>query len=192
MRSHLLKARTKLLLLALMFTCVLGLSFYFATLVQTNPAVQQFISQFGYFGIMTLAVISGLNALIPIPAATFVPVFEAAGLWLPLIVFALAVGTTIADTLGYLFGHYSKSVISEKYPKTHAYVERITNSRKRWLLPLVFLYAAIIPFPNELIVIPIALSGVRFQLIVIPLILGNLINQGALAYGVSNLFTLLI
>ena len=153
-----------------------------------NPAALHVLSEFGYFGVVVTAIIAGLNTFIPLPAATFTPLFMAAGLSFPLIIVALAVGTLIADYIGYTLGRVSREVFIEKHPKSFAFFSRLQEGN-RWLLFLVvLLYAAFAPFPNELILIPLALSGLRFITIIVPLLIGNLMHQTIFSYGITSLF----
>lgn len=166
-------------------------SLYLADYVTESDIARSIVANFGYFGILVIAVISGINVLIPVPAATFVPIFTAAGLWLPFIIILLVVGTTIADLLGYFVGRWSRDFTATHYPNTYERVLTINNHHHVWLLPAIFLYAALIPLPNEAVIIPVALVGVRFKTILLPLMVGTLINQTALALGANNIFLFL-
>ncbi len=182
---------TRLLILITLFLAVVAAAFFLADFVSTNNIAQNIINQFGYFGVFVLAVISGINILIPVPAATFTPVFQAAGLWMPIIILTLALGTLVADLIGYILGKWSKSYVEEHYPHSYRRIAYLYEHHYTLLLPLVFVYAAVVPFPNEAILIPLAIMGFKFRQLVIPLILGNIVNQAALAYGASNIFMLL-
>jgi len=166
-------------------------SLYLAQFVTTSASAREIISDFGYFGILMMAIVSGLNVLLPVPAATFTPVFVAAGLWLPLIILALVVGTTIADLIGYVFGKWSREFAVDHYPKTYKRIMSLCTKRHIFLLPFVLAYAAFVPFPNEAVIIPLALIGIRFTHIFIPLILGTTINQSVLALSTTGVFSVL-
>jgi len=180
---------SKILFAVIIIVLILTGSFFLAAYVRDSVAAQALVSQFGYIGVLMLAVVSGLNAFIPIPAATFTAVFTAAGLTLPLIVVMLVLGTIIADFTGYIFGRWGRELITHKYPRTHRTVTSAAQKHRRWLPFLITGYAAFIPFPNEAVIIPLALSGIRFEMMLIPLLIGNTINQAALAYGIQNIFS---
>ena len=57
--------------LATLFVCALLLSLYLSETVANNAAIQILIERYGYIAIVGMAVIAGLNALVPVPAATF-------------------------------------------------------------------------------------------------------------------------
>ena len=178
-------------LLGTLITAVWVAALFLADYVANSAMAQNLVSQFGYLGILVIAMVSGLNLLVPVPAAAFVPIFTAAGFALPLIIAVLVIGTTIADMIGYFIGRWSKDFVEEHYPRTFSRMKVLDERHHNWVLPVVFLYAALLPFPNEAIIIPLALIGFRFQAFLIPLILGNIINQTALALGATNIFSLL-
>lgn len=188
--SHARRRRTVRLVLlgVLLFGLFLG-ALFLAQYVEHNAAAQALVSQFGYAGIVFLALVAGLNVILPIPAASFTPVFLAADLSMPLIILSLVVGTIIADFIGYLIGRFGHTFVSTHYPKTQQKLRTIREQHRRWLLPFVGFYAAFVPFPNEAMLIPLAVSGVRFSALLIPLLIGNAINQTILAYGINNFFT---
>ena len=182
---------TRITLLSILITSIWVCSLYLANFVANNDLAQELVAQFGYLGVVAIAVVSGLNILVPVPAAAFVPIFTAAGLWMPLIIAALVLGTTIADAIGYYFGRWSKSFVEAHYPHTYTRIKVLDERHHNWILPVTFLYAALLPFPNEAIIIPLALLGFRFRTFIWPLVLGTIINQTALAYGANNIFELM-
>lgn len=159
-----------------------------AEAVQNSPELQESIAGLDYFGVTLLAIVAGLNVFIPLPAGTFAPIFVEAGLWMPFIIVALTLGTIIADYIGYVFGRWGRVGISEKYPKLMAYYENLITRHHFWLLPAVFIYASFSPLPNDAIILPLAILGMRFRTILIPLTLGNLLYHTMFSYGAQNLF----
>jgi len=174
--------------LLLILTAVASGAFLIAEYTLTHTEFQNQVASFGYLGITILAMVAGLNVIVPIPAATFTPVFTAAGLTLPLIVLSLTIGTLLADFIGYAFGKLSRETVATKYPALVARLEHIYEHKRSWLLPVVFLYASFVPIPNEALVIPLAFLGVRWYTLVLPLFVGNFINQAIYAYGFQNVF----
>lgn len=162
-------------------------AFSLANYVTTNETAQSYIVGSGYGGIILFAILTGLS-IIPIPAVTFTPVFVAGGLALPFIIMALIVGICIADGLGFYFGHYSKSFVIKKFPESYRVVHNIYTKRRRLVVPMVCLYIAFVPLPNEFVLIPLGVIGIPFRSLIAPIILGNAINQTYLALGIQNLF----
>tara|TARA_B100000508_G_scaffold82425_2_gene64025 strand:+ start:3342 stop:3914 length:573 start_codon:yes stop_codon:yes gene_type:complete len=173
---------TKQVVLAFLFMVAFIGVFIISGSLSQNEQVALAVQEFGYVGVVIVSVIAGLNIVVPIPAATFTPIFTAAGLAIPLVIAALTVGTLIADFTGYLLGNISRGMVEKKHPKIQAFFINLKENRGRLVVPVVLLYAAFAPFPNEALLIPLGLAGVRFTAIVIPLIVGNLINQTYLVY----------
>jgi membrane protein YqaA with SNARE-associated domain len=179
--------------LALMAVLVVvaGGALFFAEYLLRHPDLQAQVASLGYVGVVVIATIAGLNVLLPIPAVAFTPIFTAAGLSLAGIILALTIGTLLADFIGYVFGRISRDTLIHKYPKFIIQLEHIHKHHRKWLIPIVFLYAAFIPVPNEALIIPLALLGVTWRTMMFPLFLGNLVNQAIYAYGMHTAFRLL-
>lgn len=176
-----------LLLLVVLLT-VTTVALYTAQFIENSASAQVIISELGYGGVILIAIIAGINVIVPVPAVTLTPIFTSAGLLLPWIILSLTVGTLIADFLGFLFGKWSRDHIYQHYPRTVASIEKIYINYPRLIVPLVFLFAAFMPLPNEVLVIPLALLSVRWRLMILPLFFGNLINQTIYAYGIDSVY----
>ena len=179
--------RLKQLLVIVFVVGLFGPALWAAQGLTTNESLRETVASFGYLGVLLTGIVSGLNTIVPVPGATFSPLFTAAGLTIPLIIFFLALGTLIADFISYLLGRASRELLSERYPKIVTYFTRLRTNHKRLLFPMVTLYAAFVPFPNEAILIPLAFTGIRFVHLLLPLIIGNILHQALLVYGIAGL-----
>lgn len=164
------------------------LALFLAQWIVTSPQAQATITSLGYGGVVLVAIIGGLNIFLPIPAFTLTPIFTAAGLSLPLIILALTIGTIIADYIGYLFGHISKPILYSRYPRVITHLENSITTKPKLLIPITFVFAAFIPLPNEVLIIPVAVLGVKFRRIFLPLLFGNLLNISIYATGMQTIF----
>jgi membrane protein YqaA with SNARE-associated domain len=171
---------------------VLAVTFYLAFTIEQNPAAQNILATIGYPGVFILALIIGLNPFMPVPAATFTPIFLSAHLSLPLIIVALTFGTIAADSLGYLFGHVSKSYVRRAHPRIYRFFKNLYTKHHPYVLPVVCFYSAFIPLPNELFLLPLAVLGMPFRTLLIPILIGDAISQTLMALGVQNIFWLLL
>jgi membrane protein YqaA with SNARE-associated domain len=168
--------------------CVLAITFYVATTIEKNPALQNILATIGYPGVYILALIIGLNPFMPVSAATFTPMFLAAHLSLPLIIVTLTLGTITADGLGYLFGHVSKSYVRHAHPRIYQFFKSLYTKHRSSVLPVVCLYSAFVPLPNELFLLPLAVLGMPFRTLLIPVLIGDTISQTLMALGIQNIF----
>lgn len=184
MRRH----TTHLLLALFAVIAVCAASFLLADYVQDSQAAQELVDQFGYAGIFAIAVLTGLNTFVPIPTATFTPVFLSAGFPLWTIIVTFVLGTVLADAIGYLIGVGGRHVSELRYPTFQKRLARVARDHHRLILPGVFLLAAFAPMPNEIFIIPLAIAGVRFKKLLLPLLLGTIVHQTLFAFGFAELF----
>ena len=164
----------------------------FAQYITADENARAFVQEFGYLGVVITAFIAGLNAIVPVPAGSFVPIFIAAGLAMPLIIVALVIGTMLADLLAFFIGMKGRELTIEDYPRVLAFTEWLRRDTDRYIIPGVFLYAAFSPLPNELILVPLAIAGVRLRVLFLPLLVGTILYQTAFALGAQSLVSYLL
>lgn len=153
--------------------------------------VRELAIGFGYPGLLIAAAASGFNLLVPVPIVAFFPFLMEVGFHRVGTVAVIALGMTLGDLIGYLLGRVTREALA---PRAHGVVRRLERVRERHhLLPFVvmFLYAAFAPIPNELLVIPLAF--LRYPLIGIftAVLLGNIIFNGLVAFGVFRVFEMI-
>lgn len=168
---------------------VMGAALHASHYLSQQTAVVSLVESIGYLAVFGLAIISGLNPVVPIPAATLTPVFLAADLTVIGIILALAVGTTIADALAYVIGHVVRTALPTDTAR-HRFIARaqlFLDAHPQLLLPVVFFYAAFVPFPNEALLIPLAAAGVSWRILIMPFMLGTTLHQTLLVNGVTLL-----
>jgi membrane protein YqaA with SNARE-associated domain len=171
------------------FIFLFGLALWFADEIKDNEAAQHLVRNFGYWGVFILAVVSGFNVIVPVPAMSFLPVFLAAGLSTGMIVVVVSIGMTMGDGVGYILGKLGREAISvKKRPRWLNRFETLVNQYRFGLPVFVFLYAAFIPLPNELVVIPAAATGEKWWAILVPVLFGNIIMNVLFALGITSLF----
>lgn len=174
-----------------LFVCALFIgALFLADHIASNSTAQIMVEQFGYFGILAISIVSGLNLLLPLPAPLFVPVFTAAGYPLISVIATIAIGITIADSIAYCIGVLGKKFTEQHHPKVLAFLKRIQEQNHVFIIPVVFLYSALVPLPNEIIMIPLAMMGFAYTKIIIPFVLGTIVYVSVLAYGAQNIFEL--
>lgn len=174
-------------------TAILAAAFIFLIILTANQLMQdeqarQFVNDFGYIGVVVISFVAGLNAIVPVPAGSFVPIFTAAGLELPMIIMALIIGTTLADMLAWYVGVLGRKLTIESYPRLVALIDRIRKQHTWVIIGFVFVYASIAPIPNEVILVPLALAGIRLRTLITPLVLGTIVYQTIFALSAQSLF----
>ncbi len=166
---------------------IIAASFYFSRLIQENAFAHDIIASFGHISILMTGFVAGLNLLVPVPAISFLPVFLAAGFPEWEIILLIALGATIADGAAYVIGRAGRAVMETTTEKKIArWVARIHDEYAWMGYPLVFLFAAFAPLPNEVIIIPLAFLGYRFLPIFLLALAGNLLFNTLAALGVMG------
>lgn len=184
MRSKILEGVVSLIALAL---AVWG-ALYLGRLAHENVFIQEAVRQFGYFGIFVVAVLSGFNLAVPIPAISFLPLFLESGLNVVIAVAIITLGMTVADSIAYMIGRAGRGFVNLNHP----ILRRLDKLRTRYYLaPVIVLgfFAALVPFPNEILVFPLGFLGYRLRILLLPLLLGNAVFNALSAVGVVSLFS---
>jgi membrane protein YqaA with SNARE-associated domain len=153
-----------------------------------NDVIREMVVRYGYGGIFVIALISGFNIVVPVPAVAFVPLFVASGMDFAATVGVIVVGVTVADLVAYLLGRAGRELDVMKHGKM---VKRLAAWRaKHYWTPIWVMgfYAAFAPLPNELIAIPLGLMNYPLRHVVPPLLLGNLVFNLLASYGMRAVF----
>ncbi len=130
----------------------------------------------GYLLVFLIASAGGLSTFTSVALYTTVATLAAGGLN-PLLLGAFAgTGLTIGDSLFFLIGlegrRASSGALEARLQRMAAWFGR----RPEWALRLaIFVYAGLTPLPNDLMVMTIAASGIRYRLILPSLLAGNLV-----------------
>ena len=179
---------TKLTITLAAFLIIVVMAFWLGKTAGENEQIQQFILRFGYLGIFLASLLSGINIIVPVPAVSFVPAFVQAGHNIWLTMGLIAIGVTLGDSIGYLIGAMGREIILIKSAGRVDTLEKL-RQRYHWApLVLLLLFAAFIPFPNEVLVIPLAIMGYKWLQLAPILFLGNTAFTIAAGYGFVNLF----
>lgn len=169
--------------LAAVIALVVWVNEYAAANLEVVAAVQRF----GYAGLFAVSAVSGFNLLVPIPIIAFFPFLMQAGLAPAPALIVIASGMTVGDLVGFLLGRAGRKLVER--PHWLVRLERLQARHRLAPYVLLFLYAAFIPLPNELVVIPMALIGCRMLGVVGAALGGNLIFNSLAAAGFQGVFS---
>jgi Predicted membrane protein len=123
-------ASVTLILTLLSVLGIVALSFVLADYIRTNDVAQGLVQTLGYAGVFIIAFLFNLNLVLPIPPASFLPVFTAAGLNFWLSILTITAGTLVADFVGYAVGSLSRKAVANRFPQTVTRVEAIYRHRR--------------------------------------------------------------
>lgn len=167
-------------------------AYWLTSLVQKSGVVRDIVFDLGYLGVLLLSLVSGFNLLVPIPAASFVPVFVEAGLSIWIIIFFIIVGTSIADSVSYVIGMLGRELAkSWGHKKLFRKLDELRS--KHYWAPVVvlFFFAALVPLPNELILVPLGFMGYKIRHVLISYIAGNIIFATVTSFGIIRIFNII-
>lgn len=163
-------------------------AFYFANTVTENAHLQERVRDLGFLGIIATAFFSSLNVIFPVHPATFAPIFFSSGATYFTVVAGYAIGSTVADSLGYVIGRWGRSYSTRKHPHVSARINEFAKKHVHWVLPAAYAYVVFAPLPNELIMIALALAGYHYRQLFLALLIGNCIHHALIVYGYTAVF----
>lgn len=181
------KKSLKIIFKLAVLVAILAAAFYFARVSRENEMIAELVYDYGYYGIFSVAVISGFNLAVPVPAVAFLPLFLQSGLNFWLTIILITVGVTLADSFTYVIGRLGREVIDDKKRMIIA-LEKA--GERHWWAPmtLLFLFSALVPLPNEILVVPLGFLNYRFRRVWPVILAGNFVFNFIYASGVINLF----
>ena len=184
-------SKVKIIIKPIISLAVIILIFFVSTSfskeVRETAFVQEIVLEYRYIGVLTTSFISGLNLIVPIPAIAFLPLFFAAGLDLSMTILIITIGVTLADSFAYLVGSVGRKLVSSpRQVKITNQFQRIRNRYSFLPLVILFLSAAFVPLPNEIIIIPLAFLGYHLYQIFPVLLIGNATFNILSAIGILN------
>ncbi|MBI2109230.1 MAG: hypothetical protein HYT93_03590 [Parcubacteria group bacterium] len=179
----------KIVFQGIVLAAVIVAAFYLAHFAKGSDAVQEAVLMYGYWGVAVVALISGFNLAIPVPAVAFMPLFLESGLNFWFSIFFLVAGVTVADFIAYYIGKLGRHItLYSKDGKMLARLEHI-RERYRWgPLVALFFFISFIPFPNEILLIPLGFLGYTFYRLLPIVIVGNFLFNLLYSTGAIQLF----
>jgi len=129
-----------------------------------------------------------IRDFVPIPPATFAPLFLEAGMSTFMIIGGFIIGTTIADSIGFMIGWLGSSYTSTHHPELTERLQSFMKKHERLIPYIIFGFFMLAPVPNETILIPLAIMGYQYKKLIVPLIIGNTVHQSLMVYGYSSMF----
>lgn len=152
--------------------------------------------QNGYILTFFAALLGGTSVLFPFPYYLVVFTLGAGGLNPFLLGIFSGIGLMVGDSTSYLLGYSGREIITGRLATIFNKIHNWALQKPKWVMPsLLFTYGAIIPVPNDVIVIPLGLARYPFIKVVIPLVLGNMVFSTIIAfaglYGFEWIFNLI-
>lgn len=136
----------------------IGVAIWLATLDLEGP-LARLVTRYGYLGYFLAACVAGINIFVPTTHLIFTAPLLNAGLDPWLLAGCGALGASLADVVGYLVGDRGRHAFSGSMDRIARWLTSIVQ-RKPGLAPVIlFCWAAFMPLPNEILVIPAGVMG---------------------------------
>lgn len=165
---------------------ILATVIYVGFLAQTNGYLQELAAQGGYVSVFLLALVNGFNVFVPFVTTSFVPTWTAAGLSFPVLILLITIGMTIADSISFFFGRLGRAVLSYSQGSVLARLSAWREKNTKWPLVATFFWVSFVPFPNEVIAIPMGLLKYRAIHVLPIMFAGNICFNVLTAIGFLN------
>jgi membrane protein YqaA with SNARE-associated domain len=135
-----------------------------------------------YIVLGVAALLGGTSILFPFPYYLFTISFGAAGLNPLLLGLAAGIGTLLGDATTYYIAHHGKHLISKKYTKHLRRALVWSMDQHPSLFPFIaFIYSAITPLPDDVLMIPAGLTGYPFKKLALGVFPGKIVFNTILA-----------
>jgi len=134
-----------------------------------------------YILMFILALVGGLSTFSGVPYHIVLVALAVGGVNPFLLGLVTACGVMLGDSTSYYIGYEGRALMSAR---VHSVLERLAYIKEKYprLLPVIFFfYGALLPFSNDVMVIPMGFLRYPFWRIIGPLGLGNIIFNIGLA-----------
>ena len=142
------------------------------------PLAEQFVNQFGYFGVFIISFIGSVSVVFPVP---YTIVIFALGSVLDPFFIAISggLGAALGEFSGYTLGYYGRKIVNKKRQKNMEYMVKLFDRHG----PITIFLFALTPLPDDLLFIPLGVMRYPFLKAFIPALLGKTLMTFILAYS---------
>lgn len=127
-----------------------------------------------YLMVFLFCFIGGISILFPFPY--YLIVFTLGATLNPILLGLVGgTGVMLGDSTSYLFGYAGREVISGRLNTILGKIHNWFLKKSKWTIYIsLYLYSSIIPFPNDILVIPLGLVRYPYFRVILPLWLGDI------------------
>lgn len=136
------------------------------------------LQAYGYLGAFTISVLGSLIPFLPVPY--LIPIVLMARILDPLVLGVVAgIGGALGKITSYLLGRFSRKFLSEERRKS---MSLLGKAIEKYGVAAVFLFA-LTPLPDDVIYIPVGLTGLSLTKFMLANMLGKIILSWIVAYA---------
>lgn len=140
-----------------------------------------------YFFIFILAFFGGITTFSGIPYHLILITLAVGGLNPFILGLVTATAVSLGDCTSYFVGYFGREFMPKRIEHALQRLTRIQEQYPRFMPVLFFLYGACVPFSSDLVTIPMGLLRYPLWRVMIPLGIGTLIFNTALAYFATEI-----
>jgi membrane protein YqaA with SNARE-associated domain len=143
-----------------------------------------------FLAVFVSGVLGGTSIVFPFPYYLVVATAAAGGANPFLVGLCAGLGVMVGDTTSYMVGHAGRAVLPERASAAVAFVHRrVSDIHSAKFYGFLFVYGAVMPLPNDVLVVPLGAAGVPYWRVILPFAAGNIVFNTAMAlltvYGIS-------
>lgn len=130
----------------------------------------------------SVAALSGLSTFNSVPHLSILIVLANAGVNPLYLGIVSALGVMIGDSFSYFIGKQGAQIIPETLQPLFNWINGLALNYPRAFLLVCFIYGAICPLSNDFITISSGMAKITYRMVMLPLALGNIVFNIAVAY----------
>jgi membrane protein YqaA with SNARE-associated domain len=174
--------KIKLFLTLLPIVVGLGISFLFIFFVGADVLVEYIGTENAYVLMFTVAAFSGLSTFNSVPYYSVLLVLANTGVSPVLLGTASALGVMTGDSFSYFIGRQGSSLIPSVLEPIFDKINNLAKYKPNIYTLVCFLYGSMCPLSNDFITISSGMARISYLRVMLPLALGNIVFNIAIAY----------
>ncbi len=174
--------------LPLITLVVISALFYFSS---AERVVSLIGVENAYVFIFILAFLGGITTFSGIPYHMMLMALAAGGLNPLALGLTTAIAVSLGDCTSYFVGYFGRALVSSRIERALTRLAALQEHHPRLLPAVFFLYGACVPFSSDLVTIPMGLLRYPLWRVIVPLGIGTVMFNTALAYFASDIHALL-
>ncbi len=136
-----------------------------------------------FAAVFVAGVLGGTSIVFPFPYYLVVATAAAGGANPYLVGLCAGLGVIVGDTTSYFVGHAGRAVLPAGVSRAVAFVRRwVADIHTVKFYAFLFVYGAVMPLPNDVVMVPLGAAGVPFWRVILPFGAGNIVFNVAVAW----------
>lgn len=135
-----------------------------------------------FLAVFVAGILGGTSIVFPFPYYLVVATAAAGGANPFLVGLCAALGVMVGDTTSFMVGHAGRAVLPDRMAAAFAHLHRwVTDIHSARFYGFLFVYGAVMPLPNDVIMMPLGAARVPYWRVIVPFTMGNIVFNIATA-----------